>query len=101
MTRMLLTALTITSLGLVAPAYAAGDAAAGQAKAGPCAVCHGPTGGGTAVGPKIAGKPAADIVQALKDYQSGKRDNAMMKVQAGQLSAADMDNVAAYYAAIK
>jgi cytochrome c553 len=101
MTRMLLTALTVASLGLVAPAYAAGDAAAGQAKAAPCAVCHGPTGGGTGVAPKIAGKAPADFVQALKDYQSGKRNNAMMKAQVGQLSAADMDNVAAYYSSIK
>jgi cytochrome c553 len=101
MAHIRLTILTIASLGLVAPAYAAGDVAAGQAKAGPCAVCHGPTGGGTGVAPKIAGKSAADFVQAMKDYQSGKRDNAMMKAQAGQLSAADMDNLAAYYASLK
>jgi cytochrome c553 len=97
----LLTALTLVSLAIVAPAYAAGDAAAGKAKSGPCAMCHGPTGAGTAVGPKLDGKSPADFVQALKDFQSGKRVNAMMKTQASQLSETDMANLAAYYSAIK
>jgi cytochrome c553 len=101
MTRMLLTGLAVASLAMVGPAHAAGDVAAGQAKAGPCAVCHGANGAGTAVAPKMAGKSAAEFVQALKDYQSGKRDNAMMKAQAAQLSAADMNNLAAYYASLK
>jgi cytochrome c553 len=101
MTRTLLTALTIASLGIAVPAYAAGDAAAGKAKASSCAMCHGPNGEGTAVAPKLAGKSAADLVQAMNDYKSGKRDNAMMKNTASGLSAADMDNLAAYYASMK
>ena len=101
MTRTLLTALTIASLAVAVPAYAAGDAAAGKAKAGSCAMCHGPNGEGTQMAPKLAGKSAADFVQALKDYASGKRDNAMMKSQAASLSPADMDNLAAYYASLK
>jgi cytochrome c553 len=101
MKRALLTALTIASLGIVAPAYAAGDAAAGKAKAGPCAMCHGPTGEGTTVAPKLDGLNPGVFVQALKDFKSGKRDNAMMKGQASQLSTDDMANLAAYYASIK
>jgi len=101
MNRMLLTALTIASLGVAVPAYAAGDVAAGKAKASACAMCHGPNGEGTQMAPKLAGKSAADIVQAMNDYASGKRDNAMMKSQAASLSAADIANLAAYYASLK
>ncbi len=97
----LLTGLTVVSLAIVVPAYAAVDAAAGKAKARPFAICPGPTGAGTAVGPKLDGKNPADFVQALKDFQSGKRVNAMMKTQASQLSETDMGNLAAYYSAIK
>lgn len=94
--------LAVALLALSGPAYAAGDAAAGKAKATNCAGCHGPTGGGTAIAPKkIAGEDPAAFVQALKDFQSGKRDNAMMKGQAAKLSDDDMANLAAYYASNK
>ena len=101
MTRILLTALTIASLGIVVPAYAAGDAAAGKARAASCVMCHGPNGEGTQIAPKLAGKSVADLTQAMNDYKSGKRDNAMMKSQAASLSADDMANLAAYYSSIK
>ncbi|MGA3397969.1 MAG: c-type cytochrome [Acetobacteraceae bacterium] len=101
MNRMLLTAVIVGSVGLAGAAQAAGDAAAGKAKATACAMCHGPDGQGTQVAPKLAGVDPAHFVQALQDYQSGKRDNAMMKAQAGSLSADDMANLAAYYASLK
>ena len=101
MNRMLLTALIVGSVGLAGAAQAAGDAAAGKAKATSCAMCHGPNGEGTQVAPKLAGKNPADFVQAIQDFKSGKRDNAMMKAQAGPLSADDMANLAAYYASLK
>jgi cytochrome c553 len=41
------------------------------------------------------------LIQALKDYKSGKRANAMMKTFATQLSDQDAANVAAYYASLK
>jgi cytochrome c553 len=40
-------------------------------------------------------------VQALKDYKSGKRTNAVMKTFATPLSEQDMANLAAYYASLK
>jgi cytochrome c553 len=101
MRNMLLTALAVVSLGIVGPAYAAPDAAAGKAKAGACAMCHGPMGAGTAMAGKIAGEDPAAFSQAMKDYASGKRDNAMMKSQASSLSADDIANLAAYYATLK
>jgi cytochrome c553 len=101
MNRMVLALMIAGSLGLAGAAQAAGDAAAGKAKAAACAMCHGPDGQGTQVAPKLAGTDPGHFVAALQDYQSGKKDNAMMKGQAAALSPADMANLAAYYASIK
>jgi cytochrome c553 len=98
---MMLATLIVGSVGLAASAQAAGDAAAGKAKATACAMCHGPDGAGTQVAPKLAGEASAKFIQALQDFQSGKRDNAMMKAQAASLTPDDMANLAAYYAALK
>jgi cytochrome c553 len=97
MKHLLLTAaLTVLASG----AWAA-DVAAGKAASGSCAGCHGPTGGGTQMGGKIAGMDQARFIQAMNDYKTGKRNNAMMKSQAGQLSAATTADLAAYYASLK
>ena len=101
MNRILLIALIVGSVGLAGAAQAAGDAAAGKAKATSCGMCHGPDGAGTQMGPKLAGEDPAKFTQAMNDYKAGKRDNAMMKNAAGQLSADDIANLAAYYASIK
>jgi cytochrome c553 len=98
---MMLAMVIVGSAGLAASAQAAGDAAAGKAKATACAMCHGPDGAGTQVAPKLAGEDPAKFIQALQDYKSGKRDNAMMKAQVASLTPADMANLAAYYAAAK
>ena len=99
---------TILTIGLLAlsatlavPAMAAGDAAAGKGKAASCAMCHGPEGQGTQMGPKIAGIAPATFEQDIKDYASGKKANAMMKMQAGKLSDADTADLAAYYSTLK
>ncbi len=101
MNRMLLTVLIAGSVGFAGTAQAAGDAAAGKDKATACAMCHGPNGEGTQMAPKLAAEDPAKFGQALADYKSGKKDNAMMKAQAGSLSDADMANLAAYYASLK
>jgi len=51
--------------------------------------------------PVLAGKKEDQIIQALKDYKSGKRDNAVMKGMASSLSDQDIANVAAYFASLK
>lgn len=101
MNRLMLTVLMIGSIGLAGAAQAAGDAAAGKDKATTCAMCHGASGEGTQMAPKLAGMNPAAFVAALDDYKSGKKDNAMMKAQVGQLSPADEQNLAAYYASLK
>jgi cytochrome c553 len=51
--------------------------------------------------PALAGKSEAQLIQALKDFKSGKRDNAIMKGMASSLSDQDIENLAAYYASLK
>ena len=82
-------------------AQAAGDAAAGKAKAKACAGCHGANGEGVKPNPPLAGKSEDEIVQAMKDYKSGKRPNPIMKSMATPLGDQDFANLGAYYASLK
>lgn len=82
-------------------AAVAGDVAAGKAKAAMCAGCHGANGvSSVPTYPNLAGQKAAYMVQTLKNYKSGKRDNATMRAMSAGLSDADMANLAAYYASL-
>ncbi len=98
---MLMAAGICALLGFGVTAQAAGDVQAGKAKAGACAGCHGANGEGVKPNPALAGKSEGEIVEALKDYKSGKRANPIMKTFATQLSDQDMANVGAYYASLK
>lgn len=100
MMRMLLSAATILLLTMGA-AQAAGDPAAGKTRAAGCAGCHGANGQGIPPNPALAGKSEDQLLQALQDYKSGKRSNAVMKAMAAGLSDQDMANLAAYYASLK
>jgi cytochrome c553 len=67
-----------------------------------CAACHGTDGVGILPEyPTLAGQYADYLQRALKDYRSGKRQNAIMNGFAGQLSDADIKAVAAHFAAQK
>jgi len=88
-------------LGIVGTAQAAGDAKAGKAKAGPCAGCHGANGEGVAPNPPLAGKTEQQLLQALNDYKTGKRTNALMKPIASPLGNQEMADLAAYYSSLK
>ena len=80
---------------------AAADLAAGQAKAKEvCQACHGLDGNSaTADYPKLAGQYPDYLAKALRDYQAGRRKNPIMGGMAAPLTAKDIENVAAYYAA--
>jgi cytochrome c553 len=99
--RALLAAGAAILLGFLGTACADGNIDAGKAKAGSCAGCHGANGEGKAPSPALAGMAKSKFVQAMKDYKSGKRDNAMMKTFAKQVSEEDVENLAAYYASLK
>jgi cytochrome c553 len=92
-------------IGLIAlaggPAAAAGDPAAGKIKAAACAGCHGANGQGVAPNPPLAGMSEAQFIQAIDDYKTGKRNNAVMKALSTPLSTQDIANLAAYYASLK
>jgi len=100
MTRMLLSAATILLLAGGA-AQAAGDAAAGKAKSALCLGCHGANGQGVPPNPALIGKSEDQLAQAMQDYKSGKRDNAVMKGMMAALTDQDIANLAAYYASLK
>jgi cytochrome c553 len=80
----------------------AADAAAGMQKAQVCIACHGPEGSSNnpAV-PSLAGQPAQFIGTQLLMFREGKRKDAQMSPFAANLSNADLNNIAAYYAAQK
>jgi cytochrome c553 len=99
--KRMLTVVIAASLGAVAAAEAAGDVAVGKTKAALCAGCHGANGQGVPPNPALNGKTQDQLVQALKDYKSGKRNNAVMKAFAVQLNDQDIANLAAYYASLK
>jgi cytochrome c553 len=86
---------------ITGPAWAAGDPAAGKTKAAACAGCHGANGQGVPPNPPLAGMSEAQFIQAMDDYKTGKRNNAMMKALATPLSTQDVENMAAYYATLK
>jgi len=70
----------------------------GKEKAAVCAACHGATGDGVSSAfPKLAGQYPSYVVQALKEYRSGARENAIMSGQAKGLTIRDIEALAAYY----
>lgn len=87
---------------LVAPCEAA-DVAAGKALAEEsCADCHGDDGTGDADYPDISGMSAEEFAKAMQEYQDGTRKkNPKMIKEAKKLSAAQIADLAAYYATLK
>jgi cytochrome c553 len=80
---------------------AAGDAAAGKAKATDCLGCHGANGVSKDLpGPTLANQHDAYVVDALKAYNGGSRNNPMMSA-AAKVSDEDAANLAAYFASLK
>jgi cytochrome c553 len=88
----------------LAPLAAAGadEPWPGRAKAATCVPCHGDAGVSTAPdAPNLAGQPAVYVGQQLRNFRSGKRAHEVMSVIAKPLSDRDIDDLAAWYAAIR
>jgi cytochrome c553 len=103
MNKFLLTGVACACVLLSAgAANAAGDVAAGKAKAEDCADCHGDDGTGDAKNPSIAGMSVEKFTKAMQEYQNGVRTKSpKMAKSAKALNAADIANLAAYYATLK
>jgi cytochrome c553 len=76
------------------------DIEAGRAKAQVCAACHGPDGHSTNPAfPSLAGQPPLYTSYQLLQFREQQRDDPQMSPVAANLSHADMQDIAAYYAA--
>jgi cytochrome c553 len=87
----------------------AGDPAAGRALANrkpeggqACVECHGSDGDATTANsyPRLAGQYPEYLANALRDYRSGRRGNAIMANQVAELSDQDINNLAAYFGSL-
>ncbi len=77
-----------------------GDVDAGKNKASACAACHGRNGSSSIASyPNLAGQGAHYLYKQMKDFQSGAREDAIMKGQVAGFSDQDMKDIAAYFAA--
>jgi cytochrome c553 len=101
MTAKLVAALSlVAAFGCSAPAFAAGSAEAGQAKSATCMACHGMDGNSpNPEWPNLAGQHAPYIMQQLKAFKAGERQNDLMSPMAMILSDEDMADLAAYFSA--
>ncbi len=72
------------------------------AKAATCLACHGENGNSSMPNvPSLAGQNARYLYLQLRDFQEGRRDNAMMTPMTAGLSKADMQELANYFAGQK
>lgn len=84
-----------------AAARVAGDAAAGHRRAKECSDCHGESGASDNDDwPSLAAQSAPYLVRILSAYKSGSQHDEVMSPIAHELSDADVQNLAIYYAGL-
>jgi cytochrome c553 len=82
------------------PLHAA-DIAAGAKKAAACTGCHGAKGiSSSSQYPHLAGQQAMYLESQLNAFKGGKRANPIMQGMAANLTDADMENLAAFFASL-
>jgi cytochrome c553 len=89
-------------LALLAAPVAAQDPNAARALAATCFTCHGSDGrsvGG--VPPALAGRDKGELLQALKDFKSGKRLGTIMHQHASGYTDEQLDVIAGYFSGVK
>lgn len=88
-------------LSLVVTFANAADTTAGKGKASACLGCHGAAGvSSNPQWPNLAGQSSLYIAAQLNKFKSGGRDNPTMKAIAAELTEADIQNLAAYFASL-
>lgn len=102
MNTTLLPAMLAALALLAAPVHAA-DVAAGKALAEEsCIDCHGDDGAGDDDYPAITGLSVEKFTKAMQEYQNGTRTKSTkMTKEAKKVSAAQVADLAAYYATLK
>jgi cytochrome c553 len=87
---------------LAAEAHAAGNVEAGQVKSVTCSACHGLDGNSlNPEWPSIAGQHESYLVDSLRSFRDGARQNVLMSGMAMPLTDEDIADLAAYFAAQK
>ncbi len=96
------------ALGAALSALVAAGGAAAQAPlpkaeylAANCANCHGTNGKSVGGMASLAGYPKAEFIQAMKDFQSGKREATLMHQISKGYTDAQIEAMAEYFAAQK
>jgi cytochrome c553 len=102
MNKSMLPVMLVAVALLAAPVHAA-DVAAGKALAeASCADCHGDDGAGDDDYPAIAGMSVEKFTRAMQEFQNGTRTkNPKMIKEAKKVSAAQVADLAAYFATLK
>ena len=94
-------ALMLAIAAAWAPAAYAQDANTVRGMAATCANCHGTDGRSAGVVPGLAGVDKGHIVAQMQDFKSGKRPSTIMQQLAKGFSDAQIEQIAAYFAAQK
>ena len=98
---MFLRTLLMTALGCAAPGALAQDTTARNLTAG-CAICHGTAGHAvTKDVTTLAGIPSDHLAKQLRDFRDGKRPATVMHQIAKGYTDAQIDAMAAWFAAQK
>ena len=94
-------ALVLAAAAVWAPAAQAQDANTVRGMAATCANCHGTDGRSAGAVPGLAGVDKGHIITQMQDFKSGKRPSTIMQQLAKGFSDAQIEQVAAYFAAQK
>jgi cytochrome c553 len=98
MKRLWILAITISGTIVSNSALPAGSVEAGATKAVVCQACHGANGNSVnPEWPSLAGLGADYIVDQLKNFKAGKRNNPVMMPNVASLSPDDMADLGAYF----
>ena len=94
--------LLLALAGTLVPGAHAQDTNPGRSLAATCFTCHGTDGNSVqGIPPSLAGRSSAELVQAMKEFQSGKRPATVMHQQARGYDDAQLQLIGAYFASIK
>jgi len=83
------------------PAAYAQDSSTVRGMAATCTHCHGTDGRSVGITPSLAGVDKGYMVQQMKDFKAGKRPATIMHQLAKGYTDAQIEQIAAYFAAVK